>query len=104
MVWRGDRNRIDARVFEQLTDIDKGSWTAADLPAPLVEQGLVDITEGGNLDVRDARKRVQVILSAATEAADGDAYAVVRAKHALRSGHECEARKGARARRRLCRS
>src|SRR5437667_11276410 len=102
MVGRRDRNRIDGRILEQPADIDKRSGVAPDLPTSLVEHGLVDITEGGNLDIRDARKRVQVILPATPEAADGDAYAVVGAKDALRPGQEREAGDSARAHCRRC--
>src|SRR2546430_744003 len=91
MVRRRDRNRIDGRIFKQPADIDKRSGAARDLPASLAEHSLVNVTESGNLDVRNARKRVQVILSATPEAADGDAHAVVGAKHALRTSQEREA-------------
>ena len=103
MVGRGDRNRIDRLILEQPADIGEGSRAASDFPAALVEHRAVDITEGGNLDVRDARKRVQVILPATLEATDGDAYAIVGAEDALRPGEERDAADRARARRRPCR-
>src|SRR6266850_1225015 len=68
----------------------------------LCEHGFVDIAERGNLDVRDARKGVEVILPATPETADGDAHAVVGAEDALRASEKREAGEGARARGRLC--
>src|ERR1700694_5755586 len=101
MVRRRDRNRINGWIVKQPADIDKCSGAAPDLPASLVEHSLVNVTEGGNLDVRDTRKRVQVILAATPETADGDAHAVVGAKHALRTCQEREAGENARGPRRL---
>src|SRR5258708_1003503 len=101
MVRRRDRNRIDARIVEQPADIDERSGAALDLSAAFLEQALVDITERRNLDVRDARKRVEVILPATPETADGDAHAVVGAEHALRTSQEREAGENARGPRRL---
>src|SRR6266849_1892423 len=104
MVGRGDRNRIEGLILEQPADIGKGSRVASGLRTPLVEHRVVDITEGGNLDVRDARKRVHVILPATLEATDRDAYAIVGAKDALRPGHERDAAERTHARRRPCRA
>ena len=101
MVRRRDRHRIKGRIVKQPADIDDRAGAAPDLPASLVEHRLVPVTEGGNFDVRDARKRVQVILPATAEAADGDAHAVVGAKHTLRLSQEREAGEHARGPRRL---
>src|SRR5579862_9182493 len=101
MVRRRDRNRIDGWIVEQPSDINECSGAASDLPAALVEHRLVDVAESSHLDVWDARERVQVILPAISETADGDAYAVVGAKHPLRTSQEREAREGARGPRRL---
>src|SRR6185295_5229432 len=103
-VIRGrDRHRIDAWILEEPPHIDERSRVAPDLASPLVEQRLIDVAQRGDLDVRHARKRVEVILPPSAETADGDPDAVVGAKYALRPRQERQAAEGARDSRRLCR-
>ena len=90
MVGRGNRHRVDRLVVEQPADIRHGSRPSTDFAEALVEHRLVDITQGSNLDTRDAGKRIQVIFPAPLQAADGDADTIVGAKDALRSRQECD--------------
>src|SRR5438046_7803584 len=101
MVGRRNRNRIDGRIVEQTPNVADRSRTAADVAASRVEHARVDVAESGNLDVRDPRKRVEVILPASSKADDGDANAVVGAKDALRPREKREAAERAGTRRRL---
>jgi len=83
-----DRDRVDRGIIEQFSNVNERSGIACDLSAPLVQHGLVDVAERGDLDLRHARERVDVILPAAAKAAHADPHAIVGAKHAIRPRDE----------------
>ena len=82
MVRRGDTDRVDALVIEQLPHVRK----ACDLAIrfllqgirSLAEYGLIDVTKGCDLDPRQLLEAGDMRLPAALHADDGQADRVIR--------------------------
>ncbi len=85
MVRRGDGNGVQVLVVEHfpkvLEALGRIAAVVLDPPAPRGEQPAVGIDQVGDLDALDVAVRVDVFLSPAVDAGDGDAHPAAGAQH-----------------------
>lgn len=95
MIGSGDGDGVDFLVLEKFAHIDEGFRARAaeflDVAETLVENVFVDVTEGGELDAGDIRETMNVVLAAATSAADGYADTIVSAENFAAERERCRA-------------
>ena len=92
VVGRGDGNRVNGLVIQQLAQVDESRRPLdshlLDFAQPLVQDVLIHVAESGDFHVLHVAVLFYVRPALPVQANHRNAHAVVRAKHSLRMGQE----------------